>query len=39
VRRYLEERIGISITVADNPRHSVVEGARAILPVMLMLNC
>ncbi|ACH38332.1 MreB/Mbl family ATPase [Citrifermentans bemidjiense Bem] len=38
VRRYLEERIGISICVADNPRHSVVEGARAILPVMLMLN-
>lgn len=38
VRRFLEERIGISISVADNPRHSVVEGARAILPVMLMLN-
>lgn len=38
VRRFLEERTGISISVADNPRQSVVEGARAILPVMLMLN-
>lgn len=35
---FLEERIGISISVAPDPCHSVVEGARAILPVMLMLN-
>lgn len=38
VREYLELRTGIRTTVANNPRACVVEGARAILPVILMLN-
>lgn len=38
VRKYFEERTGICITIAGNPRGSVVEGARNILPVILMLN-
>jgi rod shape-determining protein MreB len=38
VRQYLENRTGITVSVAKNPRASVVEGARAILPVILMLN-
>lgn len=38
VREYLEQHLGISIMVADNPLASVAEGARAILPVMVALN-
>lgn len=38
VRDYLEKRTGICVTIARNPRASVVEGARVILPVVLMLN-
>lgn len=38
VREYLEQRTGIGITIASNPRASVVEGARAIVPVILLLN-
>ena len=38
VREYFEQRTGINITIAPNPRAAVVEGARAILPVILMLN-
>ena len=38
VRKYFEQRTGISVTIACTPRASVVEGARAILPVILMLN-
>jgi len=38
VRECLEQRTGITVTPARNPRVAVVEGARAILPVMVMLN-
>lgn len=38
VREYFEQRTGINITIATNPRASVVEGARAIVPVILLLN-
>ncbi|WP_129127411.1 rod shape-determining protein [Geomonas oryzae] len=38
VRRLLEERTGVNVTRARNPRRAVVEGARAILPVVVMLN-
>ncbi|HJV65914.1 MAG TPA: rod shape-determining protein [Geomonas sp.] len=38
VREYLEERTGISLTVANAPLASVVEGARAILPAIMSLN-
>jgi rod shape-determining protein MreB len=34
----IEQRTGIGITIASNPRGSVVEGARNILPVVLLLN-
>lgn len=36
--RYLEQHSGISVITAPKPRDSVVEGARAILPVVVMLN-
>lgn len=35
---YLEARTGITVTPAAIPCHCVVEGARAILPVVVMLN-
>lgn len=38
VRKYFEQRTGISVTIAHTPCASVVEGARAILPVILTLN-
>ncbi|MDU0458618.1 MAG: rod shape-determining protein [Geobacteraceae bacterium] len=38
VRDYFEQRTGISTTIASNPRASVAEGARAIVPVILFLN-
>lgn len=38
LREYFERRTGITVAVAHNPLQSVVEGARAILPVMVMLN-
>lgn len=38
VREYLEQCTGISVSIIRNPRAAVVEGARAILPVILMLN-
>lgn len=38
VKEYLEQRTGITTTVASNPRAAVVEGARAIVPVVLFLN-
>lgn len=38
IREYLEERTGINVTVAGNPRAAVAEGARAILPVIRLLN-
>lgn len=38
VRDYLEKRTGICVTIARAPRASVLEGARVILPVVLMLN-
>lgn len=38
VRELFEQRTGISVTIAHTPRASVVEGARVILPVILMLN-
>ena len=38
VRELFEQRTGISVTMAHTPRASVVEGARAILPVILTLN-
>ncbi|MFA7402978.1 MAG: rod shape-determining protein [Pelobacteraceae bacterium] len=38
VREFFEQRTGISVTIARAPRASVVEGARAILPVILALN-
>lgn len=38
IRERLEEQTGIAITIADNPRAAVVEGARVILPVVTALN-
>ncbi|MHB8121629.1 MAG: rod shape-determining protein [Desulfuromonadaceae bacterium] len=38
VREYFEQRTGINITIAPAPLASVVEGARAIVPVILVLN-
>lgn len=38
VRDYLEQRTGIHVMTAKAPLSSVVEGARAILPVVVMLN-
>lgn len=38
IRECFEQRTGISMTIASNPRASVVEGARAIVPVILSLN-
>ncbi len=35
---FLEERTGIRVTPAATPCYCVVEGARAILPVVVMLN-
>jgi hypothetical protein len=34
----LEDQTGISVTIVDNPRVAVVEGARVILPVDIALN-
>jgi len=38
VREYFAQRTNIRVTTADAPRASVVEGARAILPVTILLN-
>ncbi len=38
VRDFFERRTGINVSIAHTPRTSVVEGARAILPVILTLN-
>lgn len=38
MRDLIEERTGISVNPAVNPRSAVVEGARAILPVVAALN-
>ncbi len=38
MREFFEQRTGICVTVANAPRASVVEGARTILPVTLLLN-
>lgn len=38
VREYFEQRTGINITIATDPLASVVEGARVIVPVILVLN-
>ncbi len=38
MRERLEEHTGISVTIVDNPRIAVVEGARVILPVVTALN-
>lgn len=38
VKNCLEQRTGIATNVAINPRAAVVEGARAIVPVVLFLN-
>ncbi|WP_224961634.1 rod shape-determining protein [Geomonas subterranea] len=38
LRHLLEERTGINVFTAAHPRSAVVEGARAILPVVVMLN-
>lgn len=38
IREYFEQRTGINVTVAGNPQAAVVEGARAILPIIQMLN-
>jgi rod shape-determining protein MreB len=38
IREFFEQRTGIGMTIAGNPRSSVVEGARAIVPVILSLN-
>lgn len=38
IRERLEEKTGISVTIVDNPRIAVVEGARVILPVVTALN-
>jgi rod shape-determining protein MreB and related proteins len=36
--QYLEQRLGIKISVSGNPLSSVAEGARAVLPVISSLN-
>lgn len=38
MRERLEEQTGISVTIVENPRIAVVEGARVILPVVTALN-
>ncbi len=38
VRDYFEQRTGINITIASNPRASVAEGARLIVPIIMQLN-
>lgn len=38
LNRYLEQRFGITVITATQPRTNVVEGARAIVPVVVMLN-
>jgi rod shape-determining protein MreB len=38
IRERLEDRTGISVNIVDNPCKAVVEGARAILPVVTALN-
>jgi len=38
VLEYIEQRTGINVTLAPNPRSNVVEGARAILPIVMLLN-
>lgn len=38
VKKHFEQRTGITTNVASNPRAAVVEGARAIVPVVLFLN-
>ncbi|GFO57598.1 rod shape-determining protein [Geomonas sp. Red276] len=38
MRAYLEQRTGISVKTAHTPLASVVEGARAIMPVVTSLN-
>jgi rod shape-determining protein MreB len=38
VPEYLEERTGIGLTVGSAPRDAVVEGARAMIPVIISLN-
>lgn len=38
LRRYLEQRFDIAVRVAPRPITSVVEGAHAIVPVVVMLN-
>lgn len=38
VREYFEQRTGIGITIASNPRASVAEGARLIVPIIMQLN-
>lgn len=38
MREYFEERLRISIRTAGNPLTAVAEGARAVLPVVLVLN-
>ena len=38
LRAFLENRTGIAVTTAKFPCRCVVEGARAILPVVVMLN-
>jgi rod shape-determining protein MreB len=38
IRERLEDQTGINVTIVDNPRQAVVEGARVILPVVTALN-
>lgn len=38
IRERMEEKTGIEVTIAGNPRTAVVEGARHILPVVAALN-
>jgi len=38
IRERLEEKTGISVTIVNNPRIAVVEGARVILPIVTALN-
>jgi rod shape-determining protein MreB len=38
VRDFLEQRTGIHVMTAKAPLNSVIEGARAILPIVVMLN-
>lgn len=37
-REFIEQKTGITVFTAKNPRVSVVEGARSILPVVMYLN-